>query len=239
MLVKAVWVVTLVRMALVLHETIVQVDREVVVVALAHILVQTLALPVTLPVKAECRLVMTVVVGVQISVTPVFRGRDAEVDSKFAVVHIVQADKALVSGLVMALTTVVAVVLIPLIIFAQVVILDVTVQTALLLVRVVNSVLILLMGMYVLPVTLVLLVMQTVMPVVMELVMALVMETVMADAIQVVLHTTALVLQVVMYAITASPVIVVAILIVIQDVMIVRVVTALVIQNVMTNAKVG
>lgn len=218
-------------MALVLHETIAQVDREVVVVAMAHILVQTLALPVTLPVKAGCRLVMTVVVDVQISVTPVFRGRVVEVGSKFAVVHIVQADKALVVGLVMALTTVVAVVFLLRIIIVTLATQVATViafvdQIVMALVFLVNNAMALpFMVQYVILVTLVLLVMQTVMPVVTELVMALVTETVMADAIQVVLHTTALVPQVVMYAITASPAMAVVILIVIQDVMIVRVVT--------------
>ena len=232
-------------MALVLHETIAQVGREVAAVALAHILVQTLALPAILPVKVECRLVITLVVGVHLFVTLAFRGRVAEVDSKFAVVHIVQADKALVLGLALAHTTVVAVVFLLRIIFVQIVIQDVTAialasQIVMALVFLVNNAMALpFMVQYVIPVTLVLLVMQTVMPVVTVLVMAIVTVTVMADAIQVVLHTTALVPQLVMYAITASPAIVVAILIVIQGVMIARVVTALVIQNVMTNAKVG
>lgn len=109
-------------MALVLHETIVQVDREVVAVAMVHILVQTLALRVILPAKAECRLViMALFPVVRLPVTLVLRGRVAEVGSRFAVVHIVQADKALVVGLALALTTVVAVVFLLRIIFVQVV----------------------------------------------------------------------------------------------------------------------
>lgn len=113
-------------MALVLHETIVQADREVVVgLVMAHILVLILVLLVTLPAKVVYRLVIMQVVVVHLSVTLVFRGRVAEVDSRFAVVHIVQADKALVVGLVLALTTVVVDVFLLRIIFVQIVIVDV------------------------------------------------------------------------------------------------------------------